>query len=291
MQKAPPSAQPLLPVSDEPKARDSLSHRIATWLSPKTVDSVIAGVSLALGGLFLHTIDLAMGTHAIPLFAAPILPSSVIFFGGPSPPPVKGFLLCTVGAWVAGFAIKYAPFENGSELCVAAGLLLIFFKLSGNFFVPSVGLSVFLVADPTGVMAQPIPALKFLIAPWMAGHAFMYGLSHLISKLRSSVRTKLSKAKFAAKFSAEAAKGDEALKEIFYRALCCPPPIPLHPPCASLLCSSRVRARERETLSHTRAPALHLWPLPCAQGTTRRATDSCKRGSSSLRCRSSRGRR
>lgn len=187
---------------------------ISKWMSPKQIDAIIAGLSLTLASYFLHFVDLMMGVKAFPLFAPPLLASSVIFFGGPSPPPTKGFLVCTIGAWAIGFAGHFLMEDGPTAMCLVAGLCLIFFKISGFFFVPTLGVAVVILSDTSGAFYSPVTAFKWLLTPWLAGSAFMYLASHCVSVLRKNVRAALSKAKFKATLEDSS---DEALKQIFTR--------------------------------------------------------------------------
>ena len=171
-------------------------HHILWCLSPKTIDACISGFAVSFVMFALHMTDKIMGEHALPVFATPMMAGAIIFFGGPSPPPTKGFLVCTVGAWLGGFLMKVMPWDDRSELCFIVGAILIFFKLSGNFFVPTVGLATFLIADTSGRMSQPLPALKFLLTPWLLGHMILYCSAWAVSILRRRVRVSITKTRF-----------------------------------------------------------------------------------------------
>merc|ERR1712046_37454 len=73
------------------------------------------------------------------------------------------------------------------------------------------------MGDRTGLMSQPLVALKFLLTPWLAGSLLMYAFAHVAATVRRRVRVTLSKAKFKATLSEAAEQGDDALREIFYR--------------------------------------------------------------------------
>lgn len=184
------------------------------WISPKWVDAIIAGSFLTAAALLLHLVDLYMGKNALPLYNGGMLTSSIIFFGGPTPPPAKGFTICTVGSWLLGYGIRFLGTESVGETCLGAGLLLVFFKMAGGFFPPTLGVAVYLISDPTGQFANPVSALRWLLTPWLAGSAILYGVAHLAAMLRKQVRTSLSKAKFKATL---ADSSDEKLREVFNR--------------------------------------------------------------------------
>ena len=140
---------------------------LAQFVSPKAVDAAVAGLSLTLCALLLRGIDVAteaVGLHPLPVFAVPILPSSLLFFAGPTPPPARGFLLCTIFAWAAALGINYVDFHDDFDEPTAAalvvGVLLALFKATNNFFVPTVGLVAALVVDPTRGLEDPVAALQ-----------------------------------------------------------------------------------------------------------------------------------
>ena len=117
-------------------------------LSPKFVDSVLAGGALAVTSSLLHLTDILLGDYAPPFFCVPLLPSGLLFFAGPVPPPAKAFFLCTIIAWISGYLIYLSgPEDNGFKACLVAGVLLKLFKTSNNFFVPTVGLAATLLSD------------------------------------------------------------------------------------------------------------------------------------------------
>lgn len=197
---------------------------LAQFVSPKAVDAAAAGLALTLCALLLRGIDVAteaVGSHPLPVFAVPILPSSLLFFAGPTPPPARGFLLCTIFAWAAALGINYVDFHDDFDEPTAAalvvGVLLALFKATNNFFVPTVGLVAALVVDPTRGLEDPLAALKFLAAPWLAGHALMYALAHGAARGRRRLRTALSIARFKAELATAADAGDDALRAAFAR--------------------------------------------------------------------------
>lgn len=106
-------------------------------------------------------------------------------------------------------------FDSIYAISIVVGLLMVIFKLSGNFFVPTLAIAAVLMVDPAGAFVSPLTAVKFLATPWCLGHALMYGMAHVVSMIRQKVRVALGTAKF--KSAMAAAKDDAALKEAFYR--------------------------------------------------------------------------
>lgn len=72
--------------------------------------------------------------------------------------------------------------------CFAAGLLLLFKKVSGSFFPPTVGLAAFLAQS--GQIGHP---LAYLVAPWSTGHLVLYILATLLASVRQSIRVQITK--------------------------------------------------------------------------------------------------
>ena len=100
-------------------------------LLKRVLDCLISALALAAAALALHGID---STSKLPFktFAPPSLSSAIIFFGGPSPPPVRGFLLCTIGAWLVGAAITtasplFGP-DNDTRAILSAATLFYFVR-------------------------------------------------------------------------------------------------------------------------------------------------------------------
>jgi hypothetical protein len=184
-------------------------------LSPKFVDSVLAGGALAATSSLLHLTDILLGDYAPPFFCVPLLPSGLLFFAGPVPPPAKAFFLCTIIAWISGYLIYLSgPEDNGFKACLVAGVLLKLFKTSNNFFVPTVGLAATLLSDPTKYLSSPLGALKFLFCPWLLGHALLYAAAHGAAIMRKRVRMQIKKREFKARF---ANLGDAELRRVFLR--------------------------------------------------------------------------
>ena len=116
MQRAPPSATPLLPVEDKPTPAGLESNKYVLafikWSTLSMVDAFIAAGGLVFAGITLRVIDLAMAPHPIPLFNGAMLTMAIVFFANPAPPPYKVFLQCTIGAWLLGVLLKFTMLES-----------------------------------------------------------------------------------------------------------------------------------------------------------------------------------
>lgn len=211
MQRAPPSAQPLLPVDDKPPAGRPEANKFVTafvkWSSLSMVDAFLAAGGLIFAGVFLRGIDLAMAPHPIPLFNGAMLTMAIVFFANPAPPPYKVFLQCTVGAWFLGMMLKFMMLESVMVTIIVAGCLLIFFKWAKVMFPPTLGVAVFLISDQTllppvsaGVGQYFLSSIHWLVTPWLVGSIWFYFISKATSVLRARVKTRLSLLKFAAAF-------------------------------------------------------------------------------------------
>ena len=83
-----------------------------------------------------------------------------------------------------------AAADSVGAQCLAAGLLLFYFKASGSFFVPTVGLAAHLATSGRGGRAIKDP-LSYLLAPWGLGHMLLYALASATSYCRQRVRLAL----------------------------------------------------------------------------------------------------
>ena len=114
---------------------------VATVSVVKLADAAMASVGLvcALGGL--HALDQAELLHPLSCYSPPMLSSAIILFAGPTPPPSVTFVLGTAGAFLMGTTVHLmlvsAVAGSTGAQCLAAGLLLFYFKVSGAFLVPS----------------------------------------------------------------------------------------------------------------------------------------------------------
>merc|ERR1719161_2345586 len=159
---------------------------------PKAVDALFAAASLAGCVTILYCLD-EWGRLPFKVFAPPMLSSAIIFFGGTHPPPPAAFVTGTIGAFVLG-AVLHQLGASGSTLvqCFAASLLLLYFELSGSFFVPTVGLAAFLAQSEYSGLSIRQP-LMYLVAPWGVGHLFLYYAAWVLSDIRQTIRVRMTK--------------------------------------------------------------------------------------------------
>jgi hypothetical protein len=186
-------------------------------ISPKHVDAALAGFFLAVTIGLLHWADRMVGdgTPSGYFFGPPLLSSSFLFFAGPVPPPIRAFMFCSGIAFIGGIAVFFSgPEDAGFKLAVAGGLLLTIFKISNNFFVPTLGLAIGYITTPASLLASPLAALKFLACPWLLGHGCLYGMALVSSNLRREVRMHLMRSKLRANFEH---LDDSALTVVFNR--------------------------------------------------------------------------
>ena len=186
-------------------------------ISPKHVDAALAGFFLAVTIGLLHWADRTIGDGSPSgyFFGPPLLSSSFLFFAGPVPPPIRAFMFCSSIAFIGGIAVFFSgPEDAGFKLAVAGGLLLTIFKISNNFFVPTLGLAIGYITTPTTLLASPLAALKFLACPWLLGHGCLYGMALVSSNLRREVRMHLMRSKLRANFEH---LDDSALTVVFNR--------------------------------------------------------------------------
>jgi len=198
---------------------------IATISAVKLADAAMAAVGLVCSLGSLHALDRAeLLSPLLSCFSPPMLSSAIILFAGPTPPPLGTFVVGTAGAFLMGTTVHLmlvsAIAGSTGAQCLAAGLLLFYFKVSGAFFVPTVGLAAHLaqgrmgqaqghMAQAQGHLAQghwtPAhagghggrshldfpPTLGYLLAPWLLGHLALYALAHVTSAGRQQLRLAL----------------------------------------------------------------------------------------------------
>jgi Ca2+-binding EF-hand superfamily protein len=158
----------------------------------KAVDAVIASTALALTDLALYGLD-ASAILPMKFFAPPMLASSIIFFGGAKPPPPAAFITGTIGSFVVGSLLQQFNMGGSTVVqCLAAACLLLFFKLSGSFFVPTVGLCAFLAQSSHLAGHTLMQPLMYLFFPWSSGHLVMYFVASSLSTLRQSIRVQIT---------------------------------------------------------------------------------------------------
>ena len=203
--------------SSSPGRSSSPDLLLLPALGPKAADAVLAGLGLAAGCSVLGLLQPIVG---VPLFAPPMMASGVIFFYGPEPPSPKGFLggtLCSatlsLGTLAAFSRIAPPVVAQGA----AAGTLLIWYKATSAVFPPAAVLAGALTAASANGAASGAAkvcmrsALHYLAFPWLAGHAFLYGVAHVMSSVRAAARVAMTTRQLASL----QAHTDERLLEIF----------------------------------------------------------------------------
>jgi len=158
---------------------------------PKIVDSLIAGVGLFASISAMGFLEQKMG---VKLFVPPMMASGIIFFAPMHTPDPFGFLSGTAaGVTVCSFFITLlANRMPAIGAGAAAGTLLVWYKNTNCIFPPAAVLSVLMaqtiVAAGASSTAAPIArwasSLKFVMAPWLAGHAVLYAAAQGVSLVR-----------------------------------------------------------------------------------------------------------
>ena len=88
------------------------------------------------------------------------------------------------------------------------GAQLLWFKATARFYAPSAALA---VQMSTAMAGQPASSYKYVVTPWLAGHAVLWTAASLISKVRGAARVSITKSQMA-----HLGKMDESkLKEVF----------------------------------------------------------------------------
>jgi len=157
-------------------------------LFPKLLDSGLAGAGLA-GAISLLCI--LQGLLGVKLFAAPMMASGIIFFAAQKPPPPTGFIVGTV----AGTTIcetMYLLLPGQLQYGVAAGSLLIVYRLTNSMFPPAAVLAVLIAQDlqaPGLDLETPLAVAKYAAFPWVIGHGVLYGGALGMSQVRRDART------------------------------------------------------------------------------------------------------
>ena len=165
---------------------------LASFTQVKFVDASLAAVALASSIGLLHALDVWAALQPLRFFSPPMLSSGILLFAGPAPPPASNFVVGTAGAFLMGLSLHQlsAAADSVGAQCLAAGLLLFYFKASGSFFVPTVGLAAHLATSGHGGRAIKDP-LSYLLAPWGLGHMLLYALASAASYCRQRVRLAL----------------------------------------------------------------------------------------------------
>ena len=205
---------------EDAKPDQAPTGSLMMYISPKHVDAALAGFFLAVTiGLLHRALDrMVFGDRdgdPASRYLFVLLSSPMLFFAGPVPPPFPAFMICSSIAFIGGIAVFFSgPEDAGFKLAVAGGLLLTIFKISNNFFVPTLGLAIGYITTPTTLLASPLAALKFLACPWLLGHGCLYGMALVSSNLRREVRMHLMRSKLRANFEH---LDDSALTVVFNR--------------------------------------------------------------------------
>ena len=169
---------------------------------PKAADTVLAGVGLsasiaALGGL--------EGVAHTTLFVPPMMASGIIFFANPAPPDPRGFLsgtLCSATLSAAILVGLDGVVPDVAAQGASAAMLLVWYKSVGSIFPPAAVLAGTLIAttvESAASLNDGIAAgLRYLLCPWLVGHAWLYGSALATGQLRAAVRVALTKERLRA---------------------------------------------------------------------------------------------
>merc|ERR1712129_248472 len=136
----------------------------------------------------------------------------IIFFAGPAPPSPKPFLFGTLGSLLV-LEDKLPPIAFSGS---AAAVLLMWYKTTNVLFPPAAVLAGSLMVSMASAAASAgndhpglMAILHFLAFPWLAGHAFIYIVAMIMSKVRGRARIALTAAAFSHSLT------HEELKEVF----------------------------------------------------------------------------
>lgn len=182
----------------------------------KMADIGLAGLGLWVGVLVMGILEPQLG---VPLFAPPMMASGIIFFAGPAPPSPKPFLFGTFGSATLSLGAllvmsKILPPIAASGF--AAAMLLMWYKTTNVLFPPAAVLAGSLMAAFVGTASDTHPGLMevvhFLAFPWLIGHAWLYIVAMIMSKVRGQARVRLAAAAFS---TVEQSLTDDEMKQIF----------------------------------------------------------------------------
>ena len=117
----------------------------------KAVDAALSGIGLAATFAVMGMLGPKLGVN---LVAPPMMASGIIFFSPLTPPNPKGFLSGTVGCASVSAAL-YSLVSSGAmgvpaAQGVAAGALLVWYKITGVIFPPAAVLCVLMAGVPSG---------------------------------------------------------------------------------------------------------------------------------------------
>ena len=186
-------------------------------LLPKTIDAMLAGGGLAAA---IALLCIAQGVVGLKLFVAPMMASGIIFFAAKRPPPVTGFAVGTLAGTTLCSSAFVLTKQWGvtAEYGLAAGLLLVVYKMTNSMFPPAAVLSVLIAQELNGSEAQelntPLAVARFACFPWLAGHAVLYGGALGMAEVRSRTRAWIMQSQLRSSINNFA---PEALRESFDR--------------------------------------------------------------------------
>lgn len=157
-------------------------------LFPKLLDSSLSGAGLAGAISFLCVLQ---GMVGVKLFAAPMMASGIIFFAAQKPPAPTGFVVGTL-AGTTVCETMYLLLPSQLQYGVAAGTMLIVYRLTNSMFPPAAVLAVLIAQDlqsPGLDLETPLAVAKYAAFPWLVGHSILYGAALGMSEVRKDVRT------------------------------------------------------------------------------------------------------
>ena len=185
---------------------------------PKAIDAMLAGGGLAAA---IALLCIAQGVIGLKLFVAPMMASGIIFFSAKRPPPVTGFAVGTLAGTTlcsTAFVLTKQWGVMTAEYGLAAGLLLVVYKMTNSMFPPAAVLSVLIAQELNGSEAQelntPLAVARFACFPWLAGHAVLYGGALGMAEVRSRTRAWIMQSQLRSSINNFA---PEALRESFDR--------------------------------------------------------------------------
>jgi hypothetical protein len=155
---------------------------------PKMADAALAGLGLAGSFALMGALEPKLG---LKLLVPPMMASGIIFFSPATPPSPKGFAAGTLGCATVSAAmfkmlsglVSPAAAQGG-----AAGALLVWYKATGCIFPPAAVLCVLMAGVPAGQSPY-----AWVAAPWIAGHACLYGSALGVSIVRDKTRQTLNR--------------------------------------------------------------------------------------------------
>lgn len=175
-------------------ARSSGLLHSQTRVLPRVIDAALAAASVAIALSICAVLDANLPFKC---YDSKMLSSAVVFMGNPKPPSPQAFVTCSACGFVVGVVlnISHAASSLGSVhvQSVTLGLLLFFWRISGTSFSATVGLAAFLAQSE---FASPGKQLKYVLAPWLTGHALLYALAHALALPRTRLRVFLAKREF-----------------------------------------------------------------------------------------------